>query len=219
MAVCSCSSLSVVSANSVPRFGHKAREARTRVSIRRNAVSFGLDLKKMRTSGTKLSAGLAEVEPDLNEDPIDYWETNSVSPEDFEYGIYDGAHTYFEGDKDPRPTWEIFKEEYFGVGPPVGFQGFISYLFLPAVAAGMYYNAPGEYLFGGAAAFIIVFTIIEMNKPDYPHNFEPEIYLMERGARDKLMHDYNTMEIWDFNDKYGELWDFTVPHDDIIDAM
>uniref|UniRef100_A0A0F7GZF2 NAD(P)H dehydrogenase 18 n=1 Tax=Geranium phaeum TaxID=379952 RepID=A0A0F7GZF2_9ROSI len=214
MAVSSCSSLSIVS---MPRIGNKGR---SRVSIRSNTASFGLESSKIsRRSGTKLSAGLTQVEPDLNEDPIDYYETNSVSPEDFEYGIYDGAHTYFEGDKDPRSTWEIFKEEYFGVGPPLGFQGVIAWLFLPTVAAGMYYDVPGDYLFIGAAVFIIVFSAIEMGKPDYPHNFEPQIYLMEKGARDKLISDYNTMEIWDFNEKYGELWDFTVPHDDIIDAM
>jgi len=39
---------------------------------------------------------------------------------------------------------------------------------------------------------------------------------MERGARDKLISAYNTMDIWDFNEKYGELWDFTVKHEDII---
>uniref|UniRef100_A0A0F7CYQ8 NAD(P)H dehydrogenase 18 n=1 Tax=California macrophylla TaxID=337344 RepID=A0A0F7CYQ8_9ROSI len=212
--------LSVISANSVPRIGNKASEATARVSVQRNIASFGLKLHKISTSsGTKLKAGLTQVEPDINEDPIEYWETNSISPEDFEYGIYDGAHTYFEGDKDPRTFWEVFAEEYFGVGPPTGFQGLIAYLFLPAVAASMYFDLPGDYMFIGAAVFIVVFSIIEMNKPDYPHNFEPQIYNMERGARDKLINDYNTMEIWDFNEKYGELWDFTVPHDDIIDSM
>ncbi|KAK3425281.1 hypothetical protein EUGRSUZ_F02062 [Eucalyptus grandis] len=38
---------------------------------------------------------------------------------------------------------------------------------------------------------------------------------MERGARDKLIADYNTMDIWDFNEKYGDLWDFTIIRDDI----
>ena len=56
-----------------------------------------------------------------------------------------------------------------------------------------------------------------MQKPDKPHNFEPEIYMMERTARDKLIADYNSMDIWDFNEKYGELWDFTVnTREDII---
>jgi len=73
----------------------------------------------------------------------------------------------------------------------------------------------GEYLFIGAALFTVVFCIIEMDKPDQPHNFEPQIYKLERGARDKLINDYNTMSIWDFNDKYGDVWDFTIEKDDI----
>ncbi|PKI56444.1 hypothetical protein CRG98_023182 [Punica granatum] len=72
-----------------------------------------------------------------------------------------------------------------------------------------------EYLYIGAALFTVVFCIIEMDKPDKPHNFEPQIYNMEPGARDKLIADYNTMDIWDFNEKYGDLWDFTVKKDDI----
>lgn len=73
--------------------------------------------------------------------------------------------------------------------------------------------AQGEYLFIGAGLFAFVFCIIEMDKPDQAHNFEPQIYNMERGARDKLIADYNTMDIWDFNEKYGDLWDFTVKRD------
>jgi hypothetical protein len=71
------------------------------------------------------------------------------------------------------------------------------------------------YLFIGAGLFTTIFTIIELDKPDQPHNFEPQIYNMERGARDKLIADYNTMSIWDFNEKYGDLWDFTVVKNDI----
>lgn len=54
-----------------------------------------------------------------------------------------------------------------------------------------------------------------MNKPSEPHNFEPQIYNMERGARDKLISDYNTMDIWDFNEKYWEVLDFTLKKNDI----
>lgn len=68
----------------------------------------------------------------------------------------------------------------------------------------------GEYLFIGAGIFTIVFCIIEMDKPDQPHHFEPQIYNMEREARDKLINEYNTMNIWDFNLKYGDIWDFTI---------
>ncbi|KAB1218081.1 hypothetical protein CJ030_MR3G014509 [Morella rubra] len=137
---------------------------------------------------TKLNrAGLSEIEPDLNEDPVDRWATNSVDPEDFKYGEYDGHHTYHEGEE----------------------KGFIS----SGIAAGMFFHM--VYLLIATGLFMTVFTIIEMDKPDKPHNFEPQIYNMERGARDKLIADYNTMSIWDFNEKYEDLWDFTVTKDDI----
>ncbi|XP_004288424.1 PREDICTED: uncharacterized protein LOC101294400 [Fragaria vesca subsp. vesca] len=170
-----------------------------------------------KTSFTRLNAaGFAEIEPDLNEDPTDRWATNSVSAEDFKYGKYDEHHTYYEGEEEKGTFWGSIAEDVEGVGPPTGFQGLISWLFPPAIAAAMYFHAPGEYLFIGAGLFTIVFCIIEMDKPDQPHNFEPQIYNMERGSRDKLIADYNTMDIWDFNEKYGDLWDFTVkPKDDI----
>lgn len=152
---------------------------------------------------------LTEIEPDLHEDPIDRWRTNGVSPEDFEYGVYDGHHTYNEG-QDKKGFWEDVSEWYQEAEPPQGFQALISWAFPPAIILGMAFNVPGEYLYIGAALFIVVFCIIEMDKPDKPHNFEPEIYMMERSARDKLIADYNSMDIWDFNEKYGELWDFTV---------
>ncbi|KAK6161472.1 hypothetical protein DH2020_004853 [Rehmannia glutinosa] len=165
-------------------------------------------------NSTRLFAGLSEVEPDLNEDPKDRWATNGIDAEDFVYGKYDDHHTYFESDEKVS-FWGSIAEDYAAIGPPTGFQGLISWLFLPAIAAGMYFNAPGEYLYIGAAIFTVIFCIIEMDKPSEPHNFEPQIYNMERGARDKLISDYNTMDIWDFNEKYGELWDFTVKKDDI----
>ncbi|KAL0348935.1 UNVERIFIED_CONTAM: Photosynthetic NDH subunit of subcomplex B 5, chloroplastic [Sesamum angustifolium] len=175
----------------------------------RNGVKFG------KNSPTRLFAGLSEVEPDLNEDPKDRWGTNGIDEADFKYGKYDGHHTYYETD-DKGSFWGSIAEDYAAIGPPSGFQGLISWLFLPAIAAGMYFNVPGEYLYIGAAVFTVVFCIIEMDKPSEPHNFEPQIYNMERGARDKLMSDYNTMDIWDFNEKYGDLWDFTVKKDDIM---
>lgn len=55
-----------------------------------------------------------------------------------------------------------------------------------------------------------------MDKPSEAHNFEPQIYNLETKSRDKLIADYNTMDIWDFNEKYGDLWDFTVTKDDIM---
>lgn len=160
--------------------------------------------------------GLSEIEPDLNEDPIDRWRTPGISPEDFEFGVYDGHHTYHEG-HDKKGFWEDVSEWYQEAEPPQGFQALISWAFPPAIILGMAFNVPGEYLYIGAGLWIIVFCIIEMQKPDKPHNFEPEIYMMERTARDKLIADYNSMDIWDFNEKYGELWDFTVnTREDIV---
>ncbi|KAF3339147.1 Photosynthetic NDH subunit of subcomplex B 5 [Carex littledalei] len=165
---------------------------------------------------TRLKAKLTEIEPDLQEDPIDRWRTNGVEPEDFVYGIYDGAHTYNEGDEEKKGFWEAVAEQYNGADPPTGFQGLISWLFLPAVIACFVFDWPKEYMFIGAALFVVVFCAIEMEKPDKPHNFEPHIYNMERGARDKMIAEYNSMDIWDFNEKYGDLWDFTLDKKEII---
>ncbi|KAG2301908.1 hypothetical protein Bca4012_060250 [Brassica carinata] len=171
--------------------------------------------RRLKLAKLVSAAGLSQIEPDINEDPIGQFELNSIEMEDFKYGYYDGAHTYYEGEVEKGTFWGAIADDIAAVDPPSGFQGLISWLFLPAIAAGMYFDAPGEYLFIGAGLFTIVFCIIEMDKPDMPHNFEPQIYKMERGARDKLINDYNTMSIWDFNDKYGDIWDFTVEKDDI----
>ncbi|XP_075085440.1 photosynthetic NDH subunit of subcomplex B 5, chloroplastic-like [Nicotiana tabacum] len=180
------------------------------------SLKIGTKCSGMRSS-TRLYAGLTEIEPDINEDPVDIWRTNGIEIEDFVFGKYDDHHTYFESE-DKATFWESIKEDYAAVAPPRGFQGIISWLFLSAIAAGMYFNVPGEYLYIGAAVFTIVFCIIEMDKPSEAHNFEPQIYNMERGARDKLISDYNTMDIWEFNEKYGDIWDFTVKiqKDDIM---
>lgn len=206
-----CSSLAVVCPCTVPKLSSKL--PKTRVKVSSGDQSFTTSklygkLEKKRL--TRLNAaGFAEIEPDLNEDPHDRWETNSISMEDFKYGEYDGHHTYHEGE-DKGTFWGSIAEDIEAVETPTGFQGLISWLFLPAIATGMFLHVPGEYLYIGAGLFTIVFCVIEMDKPDKPHNFEPQIYNMERGARDKLIADYNTMNIWDFNEKYGDLWDFTV---------
>ncbi|OMO54746.1 hypothetical protein CCACVL1_27624 [Corchorus capsularis] len=215
--------VSVVSINSVPKISSKKVENRVRVLNQRDVSSVHF-FKLVGSHGisrsrlTRLNAaGLSEIEPDLNEDPVDRWATNGVSSEDFEYGYYDGHHTYHEGDE-KGTFWGAIADDIAAVGPPTGFQGLMSWLFLPAIAAGMFFNVPGEYLYIGAAVFTVIFCIIEMDKPDQPHHFEPQIYNMERGARDKLINDYNTMSIWDFNEKYEDLWDFTVTvkKDDIM---
>ncbi|KAH6769979.1 dehydrogenase 18 [Perilla frutescens var. hirtella] len=204
------STVSLLVTNSIPKFSPEISQKRDFVNGNSHSVLLRIDLK----SSTRLRAGLSQVEPDLNEDPKDRWATNGIAEEDFQYGKYDDHHTYFESD-DRVSFWESVAEDYAAIGPPTGFQGLISWLFLPTIAAAMYFNAPGEYLYIGAALFTVVFCIIEMDKPSEPHNFEPEIYNMERGARDKLISDYNTMDIWDFNEKYGDLWDFTIKKDNI----
>uniref|UniRef100_A0A0F7CYR1 NAD(P)H dehydrogenase 18 n=1 Tax=Melianthus villosus TaxID=377280 RepID=A0A0F7CYR1_9ROSI len=221
MTICS-SSITVLSANSVPEQIFQSRN-RVRVSNQRSLLEHN-DLNfnniccfsSRRTSTRVNAAGLTQIEPDLDEDPHDRWGINSISQEDFVYGEYDGHPTYNEGEVEKGSFWGGIAEDIAAVESPTGFQGFISWLFLPTVAAAMYFNAPGEYLYIGAALFTIVFCIIEMDKPDKPHNFEPQIYNLERGTRDKLIADYNTMDIWDFNEKYGDLWDFTVTKDDIM---
>ncbi|PKA61419.1 hypothetical protein AXF42_Ash014336 [Apostasia shenzhenica] len=99
-------------------------------------------------------------------------------PEDFKYGEYDGHHTYYEGNE--GNFWESMVKEYQAAELPTGFQGLISWLFFPAILAGLALNVPGEYLFIGAGLFTVVFCAIEMGKPDEPHHFEPEIYNMDR---------------------------------------
>ncbi|KAF9618663.1 hypothetical protein IFM89_002358 [Coptis chinensis] len=202
---------SLLSTSTIPKIISKHNETRIKFPSNKCPNNHPLHFISSRNfSSTRLnSAGLSEVEPDLNEDKIDRWRTGGIDPEDFVYGVYDGHHTYYETNDKPS-FWESVAEEYNAAEPPTGFQGIISWLFLPAVVAGLKYDVPGEYLYIGAALFVVVFCIIEMGKPDKPHNFEPQIYNMERGARDKLIADYNSMDIWDFNEKYGELWDFTI---------
>uniref|UniRef100_A0A2P2JH46 Photosynthetic NDH subunit of subcomplex B 5, chloroplastic n=2 Tax=Rhizophora mucronata TaxID=61149 RepID=A0A2P2JH46_RHIMU len=213
--------LSVLCTNPWSKIGSRNLEEKDTVPFTRSRGSVYFKVREnSRFSGrnrsrTRPNAGLTEIEPDLNEDPVDRWATPGIDPEDFEYGKYDGHHTYFEGEEDPRTFWELIAADFEAVGAPTGFQGLIAWTFLPAIAAGMYFNVPGEYLYIGAAIFATIYTIIELDKPDQPHNFEPQIYNMERGARDKLINDYNTMSIWEFNEKYGELWDFTIKRDDL----
>ncbi|XP_020204180.1 photosynthetic NDH subunit of subcomplex B 5, chloroplastic [Cajanus cajan] len=176
----------------------------------------GILTKTNTSTGFFLNAGFNEIEPDLNEDARDQDATNGVDPDDFVYGIYDDHHTYNEGEQKKGTFWGSVAEEIAAAEPPTGFQGIMSWLFPPAIALGVYFNVPGEYLYIGAGIFTIIFCIIEMDKPDKPHHFEPHIYNMERGARDKLINDYNTMSIWEFNEKYGDLWDTTIQKDDIM---
>ncbi|KAI6694181.1 hypothetical protein NL676_021891 [Syzygium grande] len=85
---------------------------------------------------------------------------------------YDGHRTYQE--REEKGTfWGAIAEDIAAVEPPTGFQGLISWLFLPVVAAGTYLDVRVEYLYIGAALLTVVFCIIEMDKPDKPHNLSP----------------------------------------------
>ncbi|KAM0030565.1 putative photosynthetic NDH subunit of subcomplex B 5, chloroplastic protein [Helianthus debilis subsp. tardiflorus] len=214
MAGVSANPLSTLSIPSIPKIPAKPQLSPIRINDI-CSTSFGVRYRNGRNWIKRLNAGLSEYEPDLREDPIDRWDNLGISDDDFVYGVYDGHHTYYEAE-DKSTFWGSIKEDYEAINPPTGFQGLISWLFLPSVALGMYLNVPGEYLYIGAAIFIVIFCVIEMDKPSEAYNFEPQIYNMERGARDKLISDYNTMDIWDFNEKYGDLWDFTVTKDDIM---
>ncbi|KAL1199679.1 Photosynthetic NDH subunit of subcomplex B 5 [Cardamine amara subsp. amara] len=205
------STVTILSPKSIP----KIIDSKFGVRVSNQSVNVVKCSRRLKLAKLVSMAGLSQIEPDINEDPIGQFELNSIEMEDFKYGYYDGAHTYYEGEVEKGTFWGAIGDDIAAVDPPSGFQGLISWMFLPAIATGMYFDAPGEYLFIGAALFTIVFCIIEMDKPDKPHNFEPQIYKLERGARDKLIHDYNNMPIWDFNDKYGDVWDFTVEKDDI----
>ncbi|MED6179583.1 Photosynthetic NDH subunit of subcomplex B 5, chloroplastic [Stylosanthes scabra] len=208
-----CSSLSSLS--SLPPLSNNLTSSSSKSSSPNLHSIFTNTKTSSRRSRFLLNAGFAEIEPDLNEDPIDQFRTNGISPEEFQYGIYDDHHTFYEGEQHLKGVfWSAIAEEIAAAEPPTGFQGLISWLFPPAIAAAYYFNVPGEYIYIGAGIFTIIFCIIEMDKPDKPHHFEPQIYNMERGARDKLINDYNTMDIWDFNEKYGDLWDFTIKRDD-----
>ncbi|XP_050215724.1 photosynthetic NDH subunit of subcomplex B 5, chloroplastic [Mercurialis annua] len=213
MATSSSSSLTVLLSNPIPKISSHKFKLNNQLLNQKTLIFNNCTQRSVRVK----AAGLSQIEPDLNEDPTDRWATPSIDPEDFKYGEYDGHHTYSEG-QEKRTAWELVVADYEAVEPPTGFQGLISWLFLPAVAAAMYFDAPGEYLFIGAGLFVIIFCIIEMDKPDKPHNFEPQIYNMERTARDKLINEYNSMNKWEFNEKYGDLWDFTIPktRDDIM---
>eukprot|EP00268_Persea_americana_P020388 TRINITY_DN20588_c0_g1_i1.p1 TRINITY_DN20588_c0_g1~~TRINITY_DN20588_c0_g1_i1.p1 ORF type:complete len:225 (-),score=28.11 TRINITY_DN20588_c0_g1_i1:308-982(-) len=205
--LCCCSYPSLIAASSV---SHKPCKVSVRSPShpRPKTLAF-LRLSKTHPSlrgSTRLNAaGLTEIEPDLPEGKVDLWGTGGISSEEFVYGEYDGHHTYHEGNE--GTFWEGLVADYEAAEPPKGFQGFISWLFLPAIVAGLAYQVPGEYLYIGAAIFVVVFCGIEIAKPDKPHHFPPEIYNMEREARDKFIAECNTMDIWDFSD---ELWDFTV---------
>ena len=77
------SSPSVLSTTSLPRISPSSQpleaRVRARVSIQITPASTR-QLKLFRNSWRLNAAGLSEIEPDLNEDPVDRWGTNGISP-------------------------------------------------------------------------------------------------------------------------------------------
>ncbi|XWS53891.1 hypothetical protein CRYUN_Cryun10bG0039000 [Craigia yunnanensis] len=57
--------------------------------------------------------------------------------EDFKYGEYDKHHTYHEGEE-KGTFWGAIADDIVAIEPLIGFQGLISWLFLPAIVAGMF---------------------------------------------------------------------------------
>lgn len=76
------SSASVLSVNSVPKLSSYLAETRVRVWDQSNKWPVHLRLTGISSGRCRLQrvyAGLSEIEPDLNEDPVDRWEINSIS--------------------------------------------------------------------------------------------------------------------------------------------
>lgn len=81
-------SVSVSSLSSVPKLGFKPDPctSRARVLVQRplSSVKYGHGASYGRLSLKRLNAaGLADIEPDINEDPKDRWATNGVDPVSF----------------------------------------------------------------------------------------------------------------------------------------
>lgn len=75
------SSLSVLSANSVPNKSPSSYFNPTWLSLPSPLKLQHILSTRSSPSLTRLNAaGFAEIEPDINEDPLDRWETNSISP-------------------------------------------------------------------------------------------------------------------------------------------
>nr|GEY46161.1 photosynthetic NDH subunit of subcomplex B 5, chloroplastic [Tanacetum cinerariifolium] len=111
MAGVSAKPLSTLSVPSIPKTTAKFQQsANNRIKVSSSAkcyTSYGVAYTKSSTingcnsrKGIRRlnAAGLADYEPDLNEDPVDRWDNTGISDEDFIYGEYDGHHTYNEGD-------------------------------------------------------------------------------------------------------------------------
>ena len=82
-----CSSLPVLSFNPLPKIIFKSSGISATAFSNRSIPGInGISAAKLlgkSARGSRLrrlnAAGLSEIEPDLNEDPVDRWETNSVS--------------------------------------------------------------------------------------------------------------------------------------------
>lgn len=76
-AASSSSTPTILCTQSVPKTSFMSSESMVGVSNQRNVVGLG---RPKRRLGKLNAAGLSEIEPDINEDPVDRWATNSISP-------------------------------------------------------------------------------------------------------------------------------------------
>lgn len=82
----SAMTLSLLSTLSVPKTQSLKSElchTKLKASFRSipGRISLSISPKQGKISSTRLyAAGLSEIEPDLNEDPVDRWRTNGVDP-------------------------------------------------------------------------------------------------------------------------------------------
>lgn len=92
-------SVSVSSLTAVPKLGTRIEpcSSRARVLVQRpsSSVKHGFGANYGRLSLKRLNAaGLADIEPDLNEDPKDRWATNGVDPVSILLFCYDPIYVF-----------------------------------------------------------------------------------------------------------------------------
>lgn len=89
MAGVSAKPVSTLSIPSIPKLATKSEQPANRIKVRSNttcSTSFGIKYRTInngcnsRKAKTRLNAaGLTDIEPDLNEDPVDRWENSGIS--------------------------------------------------------------------------------------------------------------------------------------------
>lgn len=121
--------------------------------------------------------GADGVEPDLQEDFVDYWRIPGEEMEEagtFKYGKIDGAHSFHDGDEGTfLEQWNLALEQ---AGGPTGAQKWISLLFLPNFFVMVAFGVEPEYYIVYTILFLFAFIGLEMAKPEKYTSLEPEVY-------------------------------------------